>query len=343
MPRIRVFLCTYRRPRLLRRALAGLLAQTFTDWTCELHNDAPDDDTPRAILDELAPADPRFSYVAHEKNWGAVATFNHAYSGGPEPFASLLEDDNWWEPTFLASALRALEHNPAASLVWANMKLWQEKSDGTWIDTGSTIWAQPNKSDEPVITFHPPELLQAFDALHSNGAMVFRPHTFRPKQVSPALPFSIIEPARERAATGPLLLLTAPLAHFACTLATARDDDPARWLQAKLLVAASFFQNVSVPLAAYAAMWTQRRAQRPRDTGIFFCLALALRDPSLLRPAQWGDWIHFLLSAARHPLRLARGLSFRRDQPEAWAWFVAQTRAHGARPVHATVLAKHPP
>lgn len=342
MATIRIFLLTYRRPALLRRALASLLAQTFTDWICELHNDAPDDDQPRAILGELAAGDSRFSYVPHDKNWGAVGTFNRAYVGGPEPFASLLEDDNWWEPSFLASALQALEPNPAASLVWTNMKLWQEQSDGIWHDTGRTIWSLPS-SISPIIEFHSPELLQAFDALHSQGAMVFRPERFRPAPLPTSLPLAIIEPARERAALGPLLFLTTPLAHFARTLGTARDADPARWLQAKLLVAASFLQNVSVPPAAYAAMWAQRRAQRPRDTGLFFCLALALRDPSLLRPAQWGDWIHFILSAVRHPRRLARGLSFRRDQPEVWAWFVAQTRSLGSPVASATVLSKQIP
>lgn len=342
MPRIRIFLCTYRRPHLLRRALASLLAQSLTDWVCELHNDAPDDDTPREILAELAPEDPRFTLIVHEKNWGAVATFNHAYSGGPEPFASLLEDDNWWEPAFLASALQVLDLHPAASLAWANMRLWQERADGTWLDTGKTIWSL-SPAPPPVIEFHALEVFQAFDALHSNGAMVFRPNTFRPLHVPAFLPFSIIEPARERAATGPLLLLTTPLAHFACTLATARDSDPALWLQAKLLVAASFFQSVSIPPDAYAEMWARRRAQRPRDTGLFFYLALALRDPRLLRPARIGDWVHFFLSAARHPLRLARGLSFRRDQPEAWAWFVTQTRAHGSHRAHVTVLAKQTP
>ena len=342
MPRVRIFLCTCRRPQLLRRALASLLAQTVTDWICELHNDAPDDDAPRAILAELAPADPRFTYVAHANNWGAVATFNHAFGGGPEPFASVLEDDNWWEPTFLVAALQALDQHPAASLVWGNMKLWQEKSAGTWLDTGRTIWSLV-PSSPPLIAFHPPELLQAFDALHSNGAMVFRPTAFRSLQTPASLPFAIIEPARERAATGPLLLLTAPLAHFACTLATARESDPARWLQAKLLVAASFFQHIPVPPDAYAEMWARRRAQRPRDTGLFFCLALALRAPRLLRPARLGDWIHFVASAARHPLRLRRGLSFRRDHPEAWAWLLAQTRAHAACPAHATVLVKQIP
>jgi hypothetical protein len=264
-------------------------------------------------------------------NWGAVATFNHAYVGGPEPYASLLEDDNWWDSDFLATAVRALDAHPSASLVWANMKLWQERNDGTWHDTGRTIWRLP-PTVPSIIEFRGPELLQAFDALHSNGAMVFRPRFFRSATVPAALPFSIVEQARERAATGPLLLLTAPLAHFACTLATARDSDSARWLQAKLLVAASFFQKVPVPSAALAQMWTLRRAHRPRDTGIFFCLALALRNPKLLAPARAADWLHFLLGAARHPLRLARGLSFRRDQPEAWAWFLAQTEAEPSLP-----------
>ena len=59
MARLRIFLLTYRRPHLLRRALNSLLEQSMTDWVCELHNDAPDDDSPRTLLDELAPKDPR--------------------------------------------------------------------------------------------------------------------------------------------------------------------------------------------------------------------------------------------------------------------------------------------
>lgn len=344
MPRVRVFLCTYRRPHLLRRALTSLLAQTCTDWVCELHNDAPHDPAPRAILAELAPADSRFSYHRHDKNWGAVATFNHAYAGGPEPFASLLEDDNWWEPDFLATSLRALDIHPSASLVWANMKIWQEQPDGQWSDTGRTIWSLSSApAVSPLIEFSAPELLQAFDALHSNGAMVFRPSAFRATHVPLSLPFAIIEQARERAATGPLLLLTAPLAHFACTLTTARDADPTHWLQSKLLVAASFLQQAPVPASALAQLWAARRAQCPPDTGIFFCLALALRNPHLLRASHPRDWLRFLLGAARHPFRLLRGLRFRTDQPEAWAWFVSQTPVLPVHPVRTTIVAKRLP
>ena len=339
---VRVFLCTYRRPQLLRRALSSLLAQTHADWFCELHNDAPDDDTPRTILRELAPNDPRFAYHAHTHNWGAVATFNHAFTGGSEPYAALLEDDNWWDAAFLHTAVSALEFRPDASLVWANMRLWQEQPDGTWRDLARTIWTCA-PSSPAVLEFRSPELLQAFDALHSNGAMVYRPRAFRVTTVPPQLPFAIIEPARERAATGPLLFLTRPFAHFALTLDTARDADPSRWLQAKLLVAASFFTHVSCSPDSFARLWALRRTQKPRDTGIFFCLALALLDTRFIRAARPRDWLHFLLSSARHPLYLIRSLHFRRDHPEAWSWLLAQTHASSPAAARTTVITKQIP
>ena len=339
MPRVRIFLLTHRRPQLLRRALASLLAQTFTDWVCELHNDAPGEDAPRAVLDELAPGDTRFSCHDHENNWGAVATFNHAYAGGPELFASLLEDDNWWEPEFLATAIRALDARPDAALAWANMKIWQEQPSGSWTDTGRTIWATTHATP-PLAEFRWPEILQAFDALHSQGAMVFRPDKFRVPGVPPATPLAIIEPLRERAAAGPLLLLTAPLAHFARTRDTARDTDAALWLQARLLTAASFFQTVPADAATLRKIWPARRTLRPSSADLFFPLALALRNPRIVAPARAGDWLRFFLGAVRHPRRLARGLRFRRDHAAVWAWLVAQSAAAGAQPARATMIAK---
>jgi hypothetical protein len=219
------------------------------------------------------------------------------------------------------------------------MKIWQEQSDGDWADTQKSIW--PTSPASPaIVEFCWPEILQAFDALHSNGAMVFRPDKFRAPTVPPVAPFAIIEQMRERTATGPLLLLTMPLANFARTLGSSRDSDPTRWLQAKLLVAASFFQVVPVDADALHQIWAARRAQRPRDTGIFFALALALHDARLIRPAQPGDWLHFLLHAARHPRRLARGLRFRDEHAEVWSWLCTQTSSAQKAPARATITAK---
>lgn len=338
MARVRVFLCTHRRPKLLRRALQSLQAQTFADWTCELHNDAPDDAAPRDILDELAANDPRFLYRPHERNWGPVATFNQVFAGGPEPLASLLEDDNWWEPEFLATAVDALERRPEAALAWANMRTWTEEPGGEWRATGRTIWDAGGQSPR-TLEFRWPELLQAFDALHSNGAMVFRPQRFRTPRVPASTPFAIIEQMRERAADGPLLFIPKPLGNFAHTRHTARDGDAARWLQAKLLLAASFFGHVPVTDEALRRMWDVRRGLRPRDTGIFFCLAWLLRDRRFVRHAGWRDWAHFLLGSARRPARLRAGLRCRQALPEVWAWLEQQS-AGAHRAAAATVLVK---
>ena len=72
--RVRVHLLTYKRPKLLGRALKSLLAQTLQDWTCELHNDAPDDPSPGELCQLIN--DPRIHYVPHERNLGPTATFN---------------------------------------------------------------------------------------------------------------------------------------------------------------------------------------------------------------------------------------------------------------------------
>src|ERR1035438_7223081 len=139
MAPIRIFLITHRRPQLLRRSLGSLLAQTCKDWVCELHNDAPDDDAPWTILNDLAPGDPRLSYFKHSPTWGAVAVFNRVFRGGAEPFASMLEDDNWWEPGFLGTAMDALNRSPGAVLAWANMRMWKEEPGGKWLDLGGGV------------------------------------------------------------------------------------------------------------------------------------------------------------------------------------------------------------
>ena len=339
MAPIRIFLITHRRPQLLRRSLGSLLAQTCKDWVCELHNDAPDDDAPWTILNDLAPGDPRLSYFKHSPTWGAVAVFNRVFRGGAEPFASMLEDDNWWEPEFLGTAMDALRRSPDAALSWANMRMWKEEPGGKWLDLGRAIWSG-GPGNAGIVNFDQPELFQTFDALHSNGAMVFRPDRFRAQCVPSSAPLSIIEPLRERSASGPMLFIPRTLANFALTMNTARGRDPAAWIQARLLVAASFLQDRDVDAGDWRRMWAARRTLQPRDTGIFFLLAISLRRFRLVRGATAGDWLRFLLGAARHPLVTARGLRFRRDQSETWAWLVSQTAAAGGKSVRASLFSK---
>ncbi len=332
MAAIRVFLLTCRRPQLLPRALASLRAQTFTDWICELHNDAPEDDSPRRLVAEIA--DPRITLRHHSTNWGAVATFNHAFSAGPEPFASLLEDDNWWDPGFLAAAHAALLAAPETNVVWANLRLWQEQPDGTWTDTGRTVW-KTSAAVSPPRLFHWPQLLQLTDALHSQGAMLYRARASAAALVPPTTPLAIIEPVRERLLAGGWLFLPQPLAHFALTLRTARSGDRADWAQCQLLVAASYLDAVRLDPAAWRAIWATLRAQRPPATNLLFQLALSgLRSGAILRHARLLDWRRFLLGVLAHPLALFRALRFRSAHAALWPTLRATAAARSAEAAH---------
>ena len=327
MARIRIYLLTCGRPHLLPRALRSLLAQTLTDWICELHNDDPADEAPRRVLAEIAGGDPRIEYHGHPRNWGAVASFNHAFAGGPEPYASILEDDNWWESDFLRRTLAALEDTPSAVLAWVNMRLWQEQADGRWTDAGRNIWrcapgAVPQLFERPVA-------LQAVDALHSNGAMVYRAGASARARVPDGTPFDIIEPVRERLLSGGLLFIPDVLANFAVGRTTSRSGDRGAWLQSQLLVTASFFLRARLAPAEAASLWQVRRSLRPRSTDGLLLAALCGAAPrSLLHYARLADWLHFLPRAARHPGAVRRAVRFRQDHAALWEALQA-----GARPV----------
>ncbi len=336
MPRVRVFLCTYRRPLLLRRALASLLAQTCTDWICELHNDAPGDDSPRLVLDDLAPGDPRFIYCPHERNWGAVATFNHAHAGAPEPFFSLLEDDNWWEPVFLTRMLAVLAKCPAAEIAWANMRIWRETSSG-WDDTGRTIWPVVSRSHLSIAW---PQLLQFDTPLQSHGAHLARTAATSGArlQTPPMLPVDVVENFRERSFRYPVFLVPEPLANFSLTLGTARSPDPRVWIRLQTLLGAAFLRHVNLAPAEQAALWASRRAAIPPATPALFFAGLVQPTSGWLAHATLADWLRFLRGCVRHPHAMLAALMARRQHPELWHWIDQATAAACRRPQGAAAV-----
>jgi glycosyltransferase involved in cell wall biosynthesis len=324
MAAIRVYLLTCRRPILLRRALGSLLAQTFTDWVCELHNDAPEDDAPARALAEMAPFDVRFTYHRHDPPLGAVAAFNHCFRGGSEPYAALLEDDNWWEPALLATLHSALAGEPAATLAWANMRLWRENEDASWEDTGTTVWpagAAPRHFDWPV-------LLQAFDGLHSNGAMVFRRPDRGQGTVPQSTPFAIIEPVRERALSGRLLFVPQVLANYAMTRRSARSGDRILWAEGQLLLAASFFEEVALTPEAWDELLSLCRQATPRRTSMLMLLALAgVRRREIMSRVAPADVARFAYDFTSSLRTNIRALGFRTAHARLWTWLRAETAA----------------
>jgi len=326
--RVRVYLLTYRRPGLLRRAVQSLRAQTLTDWICELHNDDPTDSDPADLVRELG--DPRILLRSHERNLGAAASFNLVFSPVQEPFVSLLEDDNWWEPALLTRLLDELGSRPQCEIAWANMRLWREEPDGGWTDTGRTIWPVVPR---PALTMAWPQPLQIDTPLHSNGAMLVRSAGIERLCAPATIPFDLIEPFRERIFRYPLVFVPEPLANFALTRETARAHRAGDWLESQTLQAASFLKHACLDSAAIKRLWRARGEASPPGTPPLFFAGLLEPSSGFLRGATARDWLRFFCGLLRHPRLAARALATRRRRVEFWQDLVHVTREAGRRAV----------
>jgi glycosyltransferase involved in cell wall biosynthesis len=316
-PQVRIYLFAYRRNLTLQRAVSSLLAQDYQDWICELHNDDPNDTFPEQLLEKVN--DPRIVYVHHDRNLGPVGSFNLAFRPVSEPFISILEDDNWWEPNLLSTLLEVANRYPEASLVWANMRLWHERDDDTWQERGK-IWSYP--CDPETVVFSRFEPKQICGALHSNGAMVVRTSADTMFTVPESLPFFAIEFLRERRYPRPIVLVTAPLANFALTKATARRETADENLQILVLMALSVFQCRKIEDNYYRLAWAAYRDDRHKLRAIVFAAWLAGRWDLILRLTRACDLAMSLMWIARHPFRAVRAFKAREYYPDVYRFLM---------------------
>jgi glycosyltransferase involved in cell wall biosynthesis len=326
MALVRVFLPTYRRPRLLERAIDSLCAQTMPDWICELHNDAPDDAAPGELFGRLG--DSRFEYHRHERNLGGTATFNLFFHATSEPFYAMLEDDNAWESTFLEKMIGVAGQQPDATVFWCNQSIGCEEANGTVRDTGETV--HPREPGQPPrrIAWGQPE--QIFGALHAHGAALFRS---RPGDhfATPRVPIALVEAFRERCFPYPLVYVPEPLAQFTRTRQTARSEDRGEWAVVQTMLAATFLKHARYDDAQLRALWHAARSQRPPATGTL--LLATFVEPScrpLRRHAQAADWLRLIRGLVRRPAVLNRVLSSKRRHADWWQFLDVATAARFA-------------
>lgn len=111
-PLVSVLICTYNRSTVLKRAIASVLAQDFTDYELIIIDDCSSDDTPNVIK---AIEDPRIRYIRNESNLGSlqgdrahVRRFIHELMRG-KYFVYLCDDDYWLSNTLLSRQIKAFK------------------------------------------------------------------------------------------------------------------------------------------------------------------------------------------------------------------------------------------
>ncbi|SRR5579885_192546 len=144
-PAITTVIPTYRRPRLLRRAVASVLSQTRRDLTVLVCDNASGDET-SSVVGELAKEDPRVRYSCQPENVGIARNFEAGMRAVQTPYFSCLADDDLLLPGFYQEAIDVLEREPSVMLFAATTIL--ANFDGTLAGLTLKNW-QPGKYDPP--------------------------------------------------------------------------------------------------------------------------------------------------------------------------------------------------
>jgi glycosyltransferase involved in cell wall biosynthesis len=145
-PAVSVVLPTYRRPDLLERAMASVLAQTFGDWELLVIDDnglgTEAQRATEAFLRRFA-AEPRVVYVPHEVNLGACAARNNGIQAARGRYVAFLDDDDAWYPTKLARQVACFEEaDPAVALVYCGFRRVVDGTPGQVVvpDGSGHVW-----------------------------------------------------------------------------------------------------------------------------------------------------------------------------------------------------------
>ncbi|MFE5409126.1 glycosyltransferase family 2 protein [Microbacterium sp. NPDC056569] len=158
-PTVAVVVRTKDRPRMLRRALASITAQTFPSWEAVIVNDGGDPATVDEVVSEL-PAEhrDRISVLHNPSATGRWPAANAGMQATSAPYLVLHDDDDSWHPDFLARTVAYLEANPDEVGVIARTEVILEQFD----DSGEIV-----ETGRYVLEDHNPEVL-ATDLLQFN-------------------------------------------------------------------------------------------------------------------------------------------------------------------------------
>lgn len=134
--RVAVITRTKDRPLLLRRAIRSVLDQTFRDWLLVIVNDGGSPESVELVLDEVAEElAGRILVLHHPVPLGMQTASNAGISRCDSDFIAIHDDDDTWEPTFLARTVSHLDDqgwNPKLGgvVTWSQVVVEELGEDG---------------------------------------------------------------------------------------------------------------------------------------------------------------------------------------------------------------------
>lgn len=306
---VAVYVVTYRRHDMLKRSIGSVLQQTHKEIVLKVVNDDPADQEVARIVDEFG--DPRAQLFTPLEKRGATKNFNLAFNERDAPFSALLEDDNWWEPTFLESQLAVLSRYPEAPIVVGNERIWKELPNDQWEDTGRTIWSFGDVRAHEVTL----ESLCGGAKL-CNSSMLMRTARAAGLETPDFIPVDVTEHYRERLMPKTFPLNGKPLTNYAETIATARGKGRLWSLHQIALIGSIFIAlpTKSGRAALARSLWRQVASPTsPRATTLVATGLAFVEAHALVFSAPSGALARSAISWARHPSRIADILKARKE------------------------------
>jgi glycosyltransferase involved in cell wall biosynthesis len=121
-PAVDVGMPAYRRPELIGAAIESVLAQSYPNWRLLVSENGPGGGEVEEAVRPYT-ADPRISYVATGSNLGPAANWTRLLQAGKAKYFTVLQDDDVWEPGFLAARVRFLERFPSCAYVFSGERV----------------------------------------------------------------------------------------------------------------------------------------------------------------------------------------------------------------------------
>jgi hypothetical protein len=218
--------------------------------------------------------------------------------------------------------LMAMNDHPAVSVAVANERIWREERDGTWSDTGRTVW--PPQDNITLFSYRLED--NCGRAKLCNSSMVWRTHGAAAWHTPVSIPIDVTEHFRERVVPHPLLLVHAPLVNYAETIETNRKKQGSDWGSYQCLLTGSVFAVLAPAKRADLAdsLWARARGQDPVLRTILMSTGLAIDEARVLwSKARWAEKFRFCVTLVRRPLTMAEILRARVRKAHEWQFLLS--------------------
>lgn len=115
-PLITTVIPTFQRPKLLKKAIESVLAQSFSDLLICVYDNNSEDET-EEVVKNLIRQDNRIIYFKNTENIGPLLNIKNGIEAVNTPFYSLLSDDDFLLPDFYKNAIDAIKKHPDAEFI----------------------------------------------------------------------------------------------------------------------------------------------------------------------------------------------------------------------------------